>query len=156
MNLNIKGGLLDTILSTEDEELAKLKNYFDNINKLVDEEGKRLEDGDEFGLLKLDWVNNKEQVELILGLLKRILEVKKAEVNSSEGGGSSHSDDDPWAYGGAAWNPGYFDPSTGFIQTNGYDTGGYTGRWQLADTGMYTGEWPNGSVRRNGRLAWLH
>jgi len=21
---------------------------------------------------------------------------------------------------------------------------------------MYTGEWPNGSVRRNGRLAWLH
>ena len=36
----------------------------------------------------------------------------------------------------------------------GYDTGGYTGIF--ADTGMYTGEWPNGSVRRNGRLAWLH
>lgn len=39
------------------------------------------------------------------------------------------------------------------------DTGGYTGRWQggiYADSGMYTGEWPNGSVRRNGRLAWLH
>ncbi len=42
--------------------------------------------------------------------------------------------------------------------SNGYklDTGGYTGRWQFADTGMYTGEWPSGSVRRNGRLAWLH
>ena len=44
--------------------------------------------------------------------------------------------------------------------TNGYyyDTGGYTGRWQsvYADTGLYTGEWPNGSVRANGRLAWLH
>lgn len=38
----------------------------------------------------------------------------------------------------------------------GLDTGGYTGRWQSADTGMYTGEWPSGSVRRNGRLAWLH
>jgi len=37
-----------------------------------------------------------------------------------------------------------------------YDTGGYTGHWQFADTGMYTGEWPSGSVRRNGRLAWLH
>ena len=37
---------------------------------------------------------------------------------------------------------------------NHYDTGGYTG--VFANTGMYTGEWPNGSVRRNGRLAWLH
>ena len=36
------------------------------------------------------------------------------------------------------------------------DTGGYTGHWQFADTGMYTGEWPDGSTRRNGRLAWLH
>ena len=38
----------------------------------------------------------------------------------------------------------------------GYSSGGYTGRWQYADTGMYTGEWPDGSSRRNGRLAWLH
>lgn len=37
-----------------------------------------------------------------------------------------------------------------------WDTGGYTGRWWSADTGMYTGEWPSGSVRRNGRLAFLH
>jgi hypothetical protein len=41
------------------------------------------------------------------------------------------------------------------------DTGLYTGRWQSMDTGgysgnWYTGEWPNGSVRANGRLAWLH
>lgn len=45
-----------------------------------------------------------------------------------------------------------------FIQgaKNNTDTGGYTGRWQSADTGMYTGEWPMGSVRANGRLAWLH
>ena len=42
------------------------------------------------------------------------------------------------------------------------DTGLYTGRWQGLPydtggyTGMYTGEWPDGSTRRNGRLAWLH
>lgn len=36
------------------------------------------------------------------------------------------------------------------------DTGGYTGTFQYADTGMYTGEWANGSVRANGRLAFLH
>lgn len=36
------------------------------------------------------------------------------------------------------------------------DTGGYTGRMEYADSGMYTGEWENGSVRNNGRLAWLH
>ena len=39
------------------------------------------------------------------------------------------------------------------------NTGGYTGRWQgavYADTGMYTGEWDGGSIRHNGRLAWLH
>lgn len=35
-----------------------------------------------------------------------------------------------------------------------YDTGGYTGTF--ADTGMYTGEWANGSVRDNGKLAFLH
>lgn len=36
------------------------------------------------------------------------------------------------------------------------DTGGYTGTFQYADTGMYTGQWANGSVRANGRLAFLH
>lgn len=36
------------------------------------------------------------------------------------------------------------------------DTGGYTGAFQYADTGMYTGQWANGSVRANGRLAFLH
>ena len=37
-----------------------------------------------------------------------------------------------------------------------FDTGGYTGTFQYADTGMYTGQWANGSVRANGRLAFLH
>lgn len=37
-----------------------------------------------------------------------------------------------------------------------FDTGGYTGSFQYADTGMYTGQWANGSVRANGRLAFLH
>lgn len=37
-----------------------------------------------------------------------------------------------------------------------FDTGGYTGTLQYADTGMYTGQWANGSVRANGRLAFLH
>ena len=36
------------------------------------------------------------------------------------------------------------------------DTGGYTGAFQYADTGMYTGQWANGSIRANGRLAFLH
>ena len=69
-----------------------------------------------------------------------------AYVESSGGGG-----DTPWTTGGFSqhwldqnWSGGYL------------DTGGYTGRWQFADTGMYTGEWPDGSTRRNGRLAWLH
>ena len=35
-------------------------------------------------------------------------------------------------------------------------SGGYTGRWSSALSGMYTGEWPEGSVERNGRLAFLH
>ena len=37
-----------------------------------------------------------------------------------------------------------------------FDTGGYTGTFQYADTGMYTGQWANGSIRANGRLAFLH
>ena len=45
---------------------------------------------------------------------------------------------------------------TAYKNVAGFNSGGYTGRWQYADTGMYTGEWPDGSNRRNGRLAWLH
>ena len=45
---------------------------------------------------------------------------------------------------------------TAYKNVAGFNSGGYTGHWQYADTGMYTGEWPDGSNRRNGRLAWLH
>ena len=58
-------------------------------------------------------------------------------------GGDYHPPDNGWTYSGGNYH-------------FAVDTGGYTGRWQSADTGMYTGEWPSGSVRRNGRLAWLH
>lgn len=61
-----------------------------------------------------------------------------------DGGGGGYDWWDPYATGTMPY------------RSSDYDTGGYTGRWQFADTGMYTGEWPMGSVRRNGRLAWLH
>jgi len=69
---------------------------------------------------------------------------KNKYVPPSDDGGSSGGDDSWW------W--GYSQGGTGHM----FLSGGYTGNWQTADTGMYTGEWSDGSVRRNGRLAWLH
>ncbi len=71
------------------------------------------------------------------------------DANALVSGGGSDGET-PWTAGGMTKDElRHF--SGGYL-----DTGGYTGRWQSADTGMYTGEWPSGSVRRNGRLAWLH
>jgi hypothetical protein len=58
--------------------------------------------------------------------------------------------------GGFNWWDPYATGTMPYRSSDYYDTGGYTGYWQSADTGMYTGEWPMGSVRANGRLAFLH
>jgi len=145
--------------------LLELKNYFSNLNKLIDEEGNILENNDGVGLLTLDWVNDRDKAELILELLKAFLEVQKAVASS--GGGSSSSDSGPgWYELVMAANNNMSIETYGADNIGSFhhlygDTGMYTGRWQSMDTGgysgnWYTGEWPNGSVRRNGRLAWLH
>lgn len=76
---------------------------------------------------------------------------KHVVISDSGGGGDAYS------WGTQPFSKSDYDgynSATGHWQN--YDTGGYTGRWQSADTGMYTGEWPGGSIRRNGRLAWVH
>ena len=78
-------------------------------------------------------------------------EKNKYVAPSSDGGGGGG--DSGWAW----WE--HHTSDGGYIDTQGavgFDTGGFSGRWQSADTGMYTGQWSSGSVRRNGRLAWLH
>lgn len=83
-------------------------------------------------------------------------ELHKPKITWSDGGGggdhhAASNEENYFSWHG--WGSGSVTPTT----HHGWaDTGGYTGRWQSADTGMYTGEWPMGSVRRNGRLAWLH
>ncbi len=180
IKLDIKGDLLDKILNITEEDLGEdgdarlleLKNYFDNVDKLIDEKGNRLDNGDTVGLLTLDAVHNEAFVKEILELLRSLLEIKEEEV--SEGGwdvsddsggdwyqqvmatnGSPTSTHNDFSYGNKQ-----SDEAQQFHHMFG-DTGMYTGRWQSMDTGgysgnWYTGEWPNGSVRRNGRLAWLH
>ena len=121
------------------------KDEYDNIKEVYD----ALLDGESM------WVKiGEELIELIKGTeeAEALLEEWQENIKSSANGV-----DGPYCstyglgvnkcpYGGC--NP--------YTHSGVLDTGGYTGRWQSADTGMYTGEWANGSVRANGRLAWLH
>ena len=122
-----KNGAIDVGADVDETEKAKVEDYL----KL-------------HGIVYVKWDGGLEKFESMDDWLAWY-EKHKYVAPSSDGGGSSY---DP-AWESMWWsihvdNPGW------------WDTGGYTGRWQSADTGMYTGEWPSGSVRRNGRLAFLH
>ena len=99
--------------------------------------------------------DNEEDMAKIQAWLEKIEEAEKAAAaaNSCYSGDGCYSCyTKSYCYTGNHDNSAYWSR----VAYYGYDTGGYTGRWQFADTGMYTGEWPNGSARLNGRLAWLH
>ena len=164
LNLNVTKGLLKAIIEAEDNDL---KEYLTNKDELTYNDEGKLEEG-QTGYLQLRR-ENEEEVQKILELLKEILQVKVASVFWGGGG----SDFDWYAANISQFqqaianpsSPGHAEASAGlaaFHNTYG-DTGLYTGNWQGISymdtggyTGMYTGEWPDGSTRRNGRLAWLH
>ena len=156
-NYYSKGEALE---ETTEDDLA-FRQFFNNLDKIIDSNGDLIEDGDEYGVITLDYVNNPEVVEEILEALKNLLEIKKEEVKDS-GGGSDNTYSTWYEDNTAVYGATHSDNPTGWDENNLYgDTGMYTGRWQSMDTGgyagnWYTGEWANGSVRRNGRLAWLH
>lgn len=123
-----KNGAIDVGADVDETEKTKVEDYL----KL-------------HGIVYVKWDGGLEKFESMDDWLAWY--EKHKHVESSGGGGDRPT---PWTAGG--WtNDQLSHFSGGYI-----DTGGYTGRWQSADTGMYTGEWPGGSIRRNGRLAWLH
>ena len=74
---------------------------------------------------------------------------------SGGGGNSGYTGYNPYGKFGEPSPGTYYKDEWDYLdQMDAYNTGGYTG--VFADTGLYTGEWDGGSVRRNGRLAWLH
>ena len=131
------------------EKLKEKEIEFEN----EDEENKR-------ATILFDKANNAEYVEEVLTAIKEIMEEALKVVAGGGGGWGSFSlEQYLWdVYNGGNHTGGASDVYHigSHAERAGVDTGGYTGRWQSADTGMYTGEWPNGSVRSNGRLAWLH
>ena len=111
------------------------------------------------GVVWVRWKDTEGDHEMMFSSIEeweawRELHKPKITWSDSGGGGDHHAASNEENYfSWHGWGSGSVTPTT----HHGWaDTGGYTGRWQSADTGMYTGEWPMGSVRRNGRLAWLH
>ena len=150
------------------------REEYDKINKYLEEHGQVYIEID--GEIKKISKNNVDDMAWMQEKLKAIEEAEK-EANEIIGGignylessGSGKNYDEPYYHsngdGTSTVYPYYGaeNPVGTWNSNNGtytpLDTGGYTGRWQgmvYADTGLYTGEWDGGSVRRNGRLAWLH
>lgn len=131
-----KNGAIDVGADVDETEKAKVENYLKA-----------------HGIVYVKWDGGLEKFESRDDWLAWYEKHKYVAPSSDGGGGSGHhavsAEENYISWHG--WGNGSF---SGIYA--GYDTGGYTGRWQSADTGMYTGEWPSGSVRRNGRLAWLH
>lgn len=128
-----KNGAIDVGADVDETEKAKVEDYL----KL-------------HGIVYVKWDGGLEKFESLDDWLAWYDKHKYVAPSSDGGGGNAYS------WGTQAFSKSDYNWAPGTTAGFTWDTGGFTGHWQSADTGMYTGEWPSGSVRRNGRLAWLH